>query len=284
MLEVYHSTVMACRPFRQAASDEEIGAAYDKGKEAVIALFHRTAGVLAGRIQALEDRVSKNSRNSSKPPSSDELNKPAPKSQRKRHGKKGGGQPGHEGRTLKAVAHPKYVEVHRVMACCHCQVSLEEVEATEVEKRQVFDLPPIEVEVTEHQVEVKRCPQCGAETRADFPEGVTQPVQYGSEIKAVAVYLNQYQMLPLERVSETFADLFGQALAEGTILASGEEVAEQSPAGGRSRPTAPEREGSGGAFRRNGAPYRWEFALVPLGQHRAAHLLCRTCQAREGSQ
>jgi len=211
----------------QLPSDEEIGAAYDQGKEAVIALIHHTVGQLAARIQALEDRVSKNSRNSGKPPSSDGLAKPAPKSQRKRHGKKSGGQPGHEGHTLKAVAHPDQVEVHPVKQCQHCQADLEAVTASQVEKRQVFDLPPIQVSVTEHRVEVKRCPQCGAETRASFPAGITQPVQYGPQIKAVAVYLNQYQMLPLERVSETFADVFGHALAEGTIQAAGEEVAEQ---------------------------------------------------------
>ncbi len=210
-------------PF-QLPSDAEIRAAYREGEEAVIALFRRTAGVLAARIQALEDRVSKNSQNSGKPPSSDGLHKPAPKSQRQRHGRKSGGQPGHEGHRLKAVAHPEHVQRHRVRQCHHCQASLEEVEAAEVEKRQVFDLPPIRVEVTEHQAETKRCPHCGAKTQASFPEGVTQPVQYGPEIKTVAVYLNQYQLLPLERVSETFGDVFGHALAEGTILAAGEEV------------------------------------------------------------
>ena len=107
------------------------------------------------------------------------------------------------------------------------QADLEAVEVRAMEKRQVFDLPLLKVEVTEHQAEVKRCPQCGTETRASFPAGITQPVQYGPQIKAVAVYLNQYQMLPLERVSETFADVFGHALAEGTIQAAGEAVAEQ---------------------------------------------------------
>jgi len=97
-------------PF-QLPSDEEIGETYDQGKEAVGALFHRTVGQLAARVQALEDHVSKNSRNSGKPPSSDGLAKPAPKSLRKLHGKKSGGQPGHEGNTLKAVAHPDYIQI-----------------------------------------------------------------------------------------------------------------------------------------------------------------------------
>jgi transposase len=213
-------------PF-QLPSDEEIGSAYDESKEAVIALFHRTVGQLAARVQALEDRVSKNSRNSGKPPSSDGLSKPAPKSLRKRHGKKTGGQPGHEGNTLKAVTHPDRIHVHTVKQCHHCQASLEQIEACAIEKRQVFDLPKPRVEVTEHQAEIKRCPNCGGDNRAAFPEGITQPVQYGPEIKALAVYLNQYQMIPLERVSETFADVFEHPLAEGTILDAGQTVAQQ---------------------------------------------------------
>jgi transposase len=211
----------------QLPSDEEISAAYDEGVEAVIGLFHRTVGQLAARVQALEDRVSKNSRNSGKPPSSDGLAKPAPKSLRKRHGRKSGGQPGHEGNTLKAVVHPDHITVHRVKQCQHCLASLEGVLVSELEKRQVFDLPQPRVEVTEHQAEIKRCPDCGAENRASFPEGVTQPVQYGPEMRALAVYLNQYQMLPLERVSETFADVFEHPLAEGTIFEAGQKVAEQ---------------------------------------------------------
>lgn len=211
----------------QLPTDEEIGAAYDQGKAAIVELFHRTVGQLAARVQALEDRVSKNSRNSGKPPSSDGLSKPAPKSQRKHSGRKSGGQPGHKGHTLKAVAHPEHTQVHRVKECDHCQASLEQVEASRIEKRQVFDLPPMKVEVSEHQAEIKRCPQCGEESKASFPEGVRQPVQYGAEIKALAVYLNQYQMIPLERVRETFADVWGHSLAEGTILEAGQSVVEQ---------------------------------------------------------
>jgi transposase len=208
-------------------SEEEINAAYDKGKEAIAALFSATFAKMAEHIQKLEDQVAKNSNNSGKPPSSDGLSKPAPKSLRKRHGKKSGGQPGHKGVTLKAVAQPDRIEVYPVKWCKHCQASLEGIEAEEYEKRQVFDLPPVEMEVTEHQAEIKLCPNCGEKSRADFPEGVTQPVQYGAEVKVQAVYLNQYQMIPLERVSETFAELYGQRLSEGTIVDACQEAAEQ---------------------------------------------------------
>ncbi len=211
-------------------SHEEIRTVYRQGEEAVISLVDQMAQdllILTERVQAMEDRLAKDSHNSSKPPSSDGLSKPAPKSLRKRHGKKSGGQPGHEGSTLKAVSHPDRVAVHRVQRCSHCQTSLEGIPVEAVEKRQVFDLPPVRIEVTEHQAEIKRCPSCGGLTRADFPEEVTQPVQYGSEIKAQAVYLNQCQMIPLERVSETLAEFYGQGMAEGTIVEACQEVAKR---------------------------------------------------------
>lgn len=83
------------------------------------------------------------------------------------------------------------------------------------------------IEVTEHQAEIKCCPQRGKVNKVSFPEGITQPVQYGPEIKAQTVYFNQYQMLPLERSSEVFEALYGQALSEGTILEACQEVAER---------------------------------------------------------
>lgn len=137
-------------------SEAEIRAAFRAGEEAVVVLVTETIGKLAQRIQKLEDQLSKDSHNSGKPPSSDGLNKPTPKSLRKRHGKKSGGQPGHEGHTLKAVAQPDRIEVYPVKRCHHCQASLERVAAQGYEKRQVFDLPKVRMEVTEYQAEIKR--------------------------------------------------------------------------------------------------------------------------------
>jgi transposase len=206
---------------------EEIHQAYLAGEEAVVALIEETIGQLAVRVKALEDQLAKNSRNSSKPPSSDGLKKPAPRSLRKSSGKKSGGQPGHKGRTLKAVEKPDRVEVHPVDQCKECQAKLEGIPAQGHEKRQVFDLPPVMVEVTEHQAEIKTCPVCGETNKAEFPAGVTDPVQYGPRIKAQAVYLNQNHHLPLERTQETLIDLYGHSPSEATIIAACKEMEKQ---------------------------------------------------------
>jgi transposase len=211
-------------------TEEEVRAAIREGEEAVIALVAslvKVIEVLAARQQALEDQIAKNSRNSGKPPSSDGYDRPASKSLRKRSRKKSGGQAGHIGYTLKAVEKPEHVEVHRVEQCSHCHSSLWSVEVKRYEKRQVFDVPRVQVEVTEHQAEIKACPHCGKENRAEFPAGVTQPVQYGDEIKAQMVYFNHYQMLPLERTAEVFEALYGQTISEGTIVDAGQEVSGQ---------------------------------------------------------
>jgi transposase len=207
-------------------SDEEIGIAYDKGKDAVIELFHQALGKLAERIQRMEDQISKNSGNSSKPPSSDGLKK-KPKSLRHKSGKKSGGQPGHIRYTLKAVKEPDYVEVKQVRRCRHCQADLAGVAVQACEKRQVFDVPPVKVEVTEHQAEVKVCPECHSITVGEFPVGVSQPVQYGQRIKAQMVYFHQQHFVPLERTAEILEDLYGQTVSEGTIVTTCQEAAQQ---------------------------------------------------------
>jgi transposase len=116
----------------------------------------------ATMIQELRDQLAKNSQNSGKPPSSDGLKKkPRTRSLRKKGKRQSGGQPGHEGHTLKQVEQPDYIERHGVNCCPHCATDLGEVDAIGVEKWQVFDLPPMRVEVTEHQAEIKVCTGCG---------------------------------------------------------------------------------------------------------------------------
>ena len=209
---------------------EEIRAAYRQGEESIVAMVESLQAViraLESRVQALEDQQAKNSQNSSKPPSSDGLQKPRTTSLRKRHGKRRGGQPGHPGTTLKAVAQPDHVQVHPVEHCEACHQSLRTIAATGHEHRQVFDVPPVRVEVTEHQAEIKACPYCGHTTQAAFPGEVPHAVQYGPRLKAQAAYFNHEHFVPLDRTHEILADLYGASLGDATIIEAGQHIAEQ---------------------------------------------------------
>ena len=145
---------------------------------------------LQDRLQELQSRLAKNSRNSSQPPSSDGMKKlHRTQSQREPSGRKPGGQHGHCGSTLQQVSHPDRVIRHEVSRCRRCFRSLAERPADSIERRQIFDIPPLKVEVTEHQSELKVCPGCGTANRAEFPEGVCHVVEYGNRSKALALYL-----------------------------------------------------------------------------------------------
>lgn len=175
------------------------------------------------RIQALEDQLSKNSRNSHKPPSSDKKGKKT-KSLRRKSERPSGGQTGHEGQNLSQVEEPDQIIYHEVKACDKCGHDLSAYPAMGLEKRQVFDLPIIRLEVTEHQGELKACPKCGVVARAAFPCGVVGYTQYGDRIKAQAVYLNQVQFVPSARIKETFEDWYGQSPSQAVLLAANQAV------------------------------------------------------------
>lgn len=178
-------------------------------------------------IQALGDQLAKDSHNSSKPPGSDGLKKRKTSSLRQPGQRPHGGQPGHKGGTLKMVAEPDRIERHGVSACPHCQTNLAVVESSGYEKRQVFDIPPLRLEVTEHQAEIKHCPGCGQQVRGAFPADVTQPTQYGPRVKAQASYLNLYHCLPLARTVELLTDFYGQAPSEAVLLTANQQLVEQ---------------------------------------------------------
>lgn len=124
---------------------------------------------LTARVEELERRLGLNSNNSSKPPSSDGFRKPPSKSLREKGKNPSGGKAGHKGYTLKQVKHPDTIIHHKIELCSHCQGILNK-EADRIAKRQVFDIPPVKLEVTEHQAEVKICPCCKKEVRAPFPK------------------------------------------------------------------------------------------------------------------
>jgi|SRR5882757_678130 len=170
------------------------------------------------QIAELERRLSKDSHNSSKPPSSDGLRRKT-RSQRKPSGKKSGGQVGHPGVTLSMVAEPDAIVSHRSACCQQCGTSLQEMAGRVVERRQVHDLPEIQLQVTEHQVEEICCPHCQHVTRGSFPLEVSAPVQYGPRVRAWGVYLNQYQIVSVERTCQTLYEGFGCSISQGTLLA-----------------------------------------------------------------
>jgi transposase len=177
---------------------------------------------------SLQERAALNSRNSSKPPATDGYAKPKPKSLRGNSGKKTGGQPGHTGTTLKPVEIPDKTEVHPLSSCpCGCGSDLSGQPPLGYESRQVFDLPPQKLIVTEHRVEVKLCPVSGGLVRAPWPAGVTAPVQYGPNFLAWLVYLNTQQFIPLARIGQMSFDLFGQHVSEDTILNAIKNVGKQ---------------------------------------------------------
>ena len=178
---------------------------------------------LTARLKELEDRLAKNSRNSSKPPSSDPV-KPNPKSLRKKSAKKPGGQKGHPGTTLSLVEKPDRVVIHggpeECEGCGRELLTEAAANALGYERRQVVDVPPLlSLEVTEHRAQRKRCSGCGRSTTASFPAEVSaRGVGYGPRIKALCVYLMNYQLLPYERASELLSDLFGEpAPGAGTL-------------------------------------------------------------------
>ena len=178
-------------------------------------------------IQTLRDQLGKDSHNSSKPPSSDGLKKPRTRSLRQKGQRPKGGQPGHQGNTLKMVAEPDHVEPHRVASCPHCQTDLSDIEPMGYEKRQVFDVPPVRLEVTEHQAEIKQCPDCGQPVTGEFPGYVTQPTQYGPRLKAQASYLNNYHFIPLARTEELLTDFYGQSPSEPVIIDANQQLVHQ---------------------------------------------------------
>jgi transposase len=191
---------------------------YEELAALVVALQARIAEQDA-RITELERQLAASSRNSSKPPSTDGLDKPAPRSLRGRSGRKPGGQPGREGRTLRQVALPDAVVTHEPGACASCGAALAAGSSpVRIVRRQVFDTPKIEVRVVEHRLLSRRC-ACGTVTAAAGPAGVTAPVSYGPHAAAIAVYLVLGQHLPVERTASLLAEVFGTPMSTGTVAA-----------------------------------------------------------------
>lgn len=188
-----------------------------KQQEQINAL-QKQVDILLQKQAELAERLNKNSRNSNKPPSSDGLKKPVSKPAfARKKGKKAGGQPGHQGRTLEICEQPDHFN-EILPEKCTCGQALDKNKAEVVEVRQVFDLPQPKLEVTEHIVLGCTCPNCGVYNQGEFPEGVNARLQYGSGVRAMMVLLNVGFKLPVKKIQVLFTDLFGYAINSGTIV------------------------------------------------------------------
>jgi transposase len=191
--------------------------------EAIALLTGQLAGLQA-QVEALSAQVKSNSRNSSKPPSSDGLAKPAPKSLRKKSGRKPGRPKGQPGAAMQLSDHPDKTVRHRPKKCSCSGKSLKKAPVTGTERRQVTDIPPVKAVVTGHQLLTLKC-GCGCETKADAPDGVSAPVQYGPRIMGAGIYLWHGQFLSRDRACQALSELFGCAPSPGALAAAARKTA-----------------------------------------------------------
>jgi transposase len=172
---------------------------------------------LQRRNAELEALIAKDSRNSSRPPSSDPPWAKRTRSLRRPSGRRPGGQVGHVGETRRLSERPRRTVEHRPRECRSCRASLDSAQVVGHRRQQVVEVVPARLRVTEHRLAVLRCRACGAETRGEFAGAVRSGVQYGSGVKARVLYLQQYQLLPYARTAEAMRDLFGCSLSTGTV-------------------------------------------------------------------
>ncbi len=172
----------------------------------------------------LKARLNLNSKNSSKPPSSDGY-KRKPAFPKKKKGKQGG-QKGHKGRTLHQVDDPD-----KIVECdpdkCNCGHEFTKDQLVLSEKRQVFDLPHPRLEVTEYKIHKATCPVCGELNTGSSPDNVNAPVQYGYGVRAYAVLLNVHFKLPFKKIQLLFGDLFGYSINESTVYSASRQCYEK---------------------------------------------------------
>ncbi len=168
---------------------------------------------LESRIAALE----KNSSNSSKPPSSDFHMPKRNQSLRTSSGRKSGGQHGHAGITREQTVSPDEVITCRPEVCHSCKRSLHGITGLVWEKRQVADIPPMQMFVKEYRSESISCPDCKARSIGIFPDQVSSTFQLGTHFQSLVVYLSVVHHLPFERLARLVNDLWHCPVSQGTI-------------------------------------------------------------------
>jgi transposase len=184
---------------------------------ALVVVQAETIARLEARIAELEAQLNQNSRNSSRPPSSDSpFVKPAPKSLREKGRRRPGRPSGQDGTTLRQVEVPDELVRHEPEVCSGCGAGLARAWLAGIERRQVFDLPEIKPYVVEHELVARGC-ACGQVTKALAPIGVAAAVQYGPRVAGLAVGLWHGHFLAKARVAEIMGGVFGAPMAPGTV-------------------------------------------------------------------
>ena len=204
----------------------EAEAILDGDRETAVALLMRVGELieanrrLEARVDELEQRLNRSSRNSSLPPSQDPPSVP-PRPRQPGSGRKRGGQPGHEGkhRPLLPLERVDQVVEHwpeRCRACAHVFGEAERLDSGPPQRHQVSELPPIAVTVTEHRLHRLRCPACATEARAELPAGVPRPC-FGPRLQAAVATLAVRNRVSRRDTVELMGDLFGVELSTGAI-------------------------------------------------------------------
>ena len=194
-------------------------------RDAEVAGLRALVAELQAQVADLAARAGQNSKNSSKPPSSDGLDKPAPKSLRGKSGRKPGRPEGAAGATMRLTDRPDHVVRHDPACCGRCGGDLSGARETGMVRRQVTEIPPVRAEVTEHQLIERECGGCGARARGKAPAGVTAPVRYGPRAAALGAYLWHGQFLSRDRARAAMADMFGCAPSPGALAVMTKKIA-----------------------------------------------------------
>lgn len=181
---------------------------------------------LTATVEELKARLNKNSKNSNKPPSTDGYKKGTIKNSRISSGRASGGQPGHKGVTKELNPEPDTIVELSPKEECECGGAII-IETDNFTVRQVTDIQLPKTITVEYRALSGVCAECGKVYKSDFPEDVKSTVSYGNNLKAIATYLTNYQLIPLKRTTETIKDLLGIKISQGVIVSSSQEAYEK---------------------------------------------------------
>lgn len=191
-----------------------------------IRILKDIVSVLTAKVAELTAQLNKNSKNSSKPPSSDGLKKGTVKNGSISSGRASGGQPKHEGVTKELNPNPDTIVELKPKTECECGGEIL-IQTDRFTVRQVTDIQVPKVITVEYRSREGVCAKCGKIHKVCFPDGVQGVASYGDNLQAIVTYLTTYQLIPLERATELVKELFGVKVSQGTIVASGQKAYEK---------------------------------------------------------